>query len=133
MKKKVIMMLSCIASVAIATVVGKKTYEKNAFEGNALLAQNVEALSQGDTGGGSSECEFGPAIYLEVGSYHGKSTARIHLDNGIDIVYKNVTFTECYAYAANYGEKSGFNGYAEINLGESSYEPCKGWHYFPIN
>ena len=48
MKKKVIM-LSCIAAVAIATFVGTKTFQSNAYE-NGLLAQNVEALCQGDFG-----------------------------------------------------------------------------------
>ena len=46
MKKKVIM-LSCIAAVAIATFVGTKAFQSNAYE-NGLLNQNVEALSQGD-------------------------------------------------------------------------------------
>ena len=46
MKKKV-MMLSCIAAVAIATFVGTKAFQSNAYE-NGLLNQNVEALSQGD-------------------------------------------------------------------------------------
>ena len=42
------MMLSCIAAVAIATVVGKKTYESHAYETSSLLMQNVEALSQNE-------------------------------------------------------------------------------------
>ena len=46
MKKKVIT-LSCIAAVAIATFVGTKAFQSNAYE-NGLLNQNVEALSQGD-------------------------------------------------------------------------------------
>lgn len=41
------MMLSCIAAVAIATVVGKKTFESHAYETSNLLMQNVEALSEG--------------------------------------------------------------------------------------
>ena len=48
MKKKVIM-LSCIAAVAIASFVGTKTFESNAYE-NGLLALNVEALTQNDLG-----------------------------------------------------------------------------------
>ena len=44
MKKKVIK-LSCIAVVAIATFVGTKALQSNAYE-NGLLKQNVEALSQ---------------------------------------------------------------------------------------
>lgn len=50
MKKRIIL-LSCIAAVAIATFVGTKTLEPNAYE-NGLLTQNVEALSQGDTHSG---------------------------------------------------------------------------------
>ena len=48
MKKKVIT-LSCIAAVAIATFVGTKALQSNAYE-NGLLTQNVEALSRGDYG-----------------------------------------------------------------------------------
>jgi len=50
MKKRIIL-LSCIAAVAIATFFGTKALEPNAYE-NGLLAQNVEALSQGDTNSG---------------------------------------------------------------------------------
>ena len=52
MKKKVIT-LSCIAAVAIATFVGTKAFQSNAYE-NGLLNQNVEALSQGDGDGDGS-------------------------------------------------------------------------------
>ena len=48
MKKKVIM-LSCIAAVAIATFVGTKALQSNAYE-NGLLTQNVEALSKSESG-----------------------------------------------------------------------------------
>ena len=58
MKKK-IFMLSCIAAVAIATFVGKKTFESNAFESDALLVQNVEALSSGVDGADGTEPETG--------------------------------------------------------------------------
>ena len=45
MKKKVFLMLPCIAAVTIATIVGKKTLDSNAVNCNELFAQNVEALS----------------------------------------------------------------------------------------
>ena len=48
------MMLSCIAAVAIATVVGKKTFESHAYETNSLLLQNVEALSNPSDGDGNT-------------------------------------------------------------------------------
>jgi len=47
MKKKVFLMLSCIAAVAIATFAGKKTFESHAYETSSLLMQNVEALATG--------------------------------------------------------------------------------------
>jgi len=48
MKKKVIT-LSCIAAVAIASFVGTKAFQSNAYE-NGLLTQNVEALSKSEGG-----------------------------------------------------------------------------------
>ena len=49
MKKK-ILMLPCIAAVAIVTFVGKKTMESNAYEKNSIMMENVEALSAGGKG-----------------------------------------------------------------------------------
>ena len=46
MKKKVFLMLLCIAAVAIAKFVGKKTFEAHAYETSSLLRQNVEALTK---------------------------------------------------------------------------------------
>lgn len=45
MKKKVFIMLPCIAAVTIATVVGKKTIQSNEDEESVLLMENVEALA----------------------------------------------------------------------------------------
>ena len=45
MKKKNFLMLPCIAAVAIATFVGKKTFESHAYATSSLLMQNVEALA----------------------------------------------------------------------------------------
>lgn len=52
MKKKVFLMLPCIATVAIAIFVGKKTFVSNAYETGNLLMQNVEALATGADSGG---------------------------------------------------------------------------------
>lgn len=46
--KKQIIVLSCVAAVAIATFVGKKAYEPSLNESSNLLKQNVEALTQGN-------------------------------------------------------------------------------------
>lgn len=50
MKKKFILMLPCVVSVAFAALVSMKTFESNALGTDTLLAQDVEALSQGDSG-----------------------------------------------------------------------------------
>ena len=39
-------MLPCIAAVAIATFVGKQTFESNGYDDYVLMMENVEALSQ---------------------------------------------------------------------------------------
>jgi hypothetical protein len=44
MRKK-LLMLPCIAAVAIATFVGTKTMKSNALESNDLLLANIEALT----------------------------------------------------------------------------------------
>lgn len=48
MKKKVLMCLPCIVAIFIVAFVGKKTADLNAFAINAVLVENVEALSQQD-------------------------------------------------------------------------------------
>ena len=50
MKKTFIGALPCIATVAFATFVGKKTLESSAYESNSLLMQNVETLAQNEGG-----------------------------------------------------------------------------------
>lgn len=46
MKKKHLVNLSCIATVAIAAIgIGMKTYSSYPYESSSLLMQNVEALS----------------------------------------------------------------------------------------
>ena len=50
MKKKFILMLPCVVSVAFAALVSMKTFESNALGTDTLLAQDVEALSQDDSG-----------------------------------------------------------------------------------
>lgn len=66
------MMLSCIAAVAIATVVGKKTFESHAYETSSLLMQNVEALSDPNDDGyyhvqsrDTKDCTY--TLYIGVG------------------------------------------------------------------
>ena len=49
MKNK-IYLLPCIAAVAIATVVGTKTFKSNSDESNELLMANVEALTSAENG-----------------------------------------------------------------------------------
>lgn len=62
MKKKGFLMLSCIAVVAIATFVGKKTFELKDYVRNPLLVQNVEAL----TSGGDLEMGVDNSLHFEI-------------------------------------------------------------------
>ena len=82
MKKKVIM-LSCIAAVAIASFVGKKTFESNAYE-NGLMTQNVEALSQSDQGDYSESVPYipcekssGDKCLINVRTANGNATMEV--------------------------------------------------------
>ncbi len=50
--KKQIIVLSCVAAVAIATFVGKKAYEFSYGESKTLFKQNIEALTQGEVANG---------------------------------------------------------------------------------
>lgn len=71
-------MLPCIAAVAIATFVGKKTMESNAYEKNSILMENVEALS-------AEEC-------LDVRHYTCEGTKGIcHVINLITIIDGKLT------------------------------------------
>ena len=134
MKTKIVKTAFATACVVAAGMGCFKAYTApSQSESSMLLAENVEALSKedGDKGDDFSVCS-GPSIYWKTGTFYGNSSARFHIADGIDIVYKNVTWTECYAEGPNQGDKSGFNGYAEIHFGESSYESCEGSHYSPI-
>lgn len=97
MKKKVFMMLPCIAAIAIAIVVGKKTYGLHAYETNSLLLENVEALSQND----DSE----PAWWDFFNNYYVEERIPINTTtchNG-SVSYKGISFSvgSCtqYTYA----------------------------------
>lgn len=51
-------MLPCIAAVAMATFVGKKTFESYENERSSLFMQNVEALTSNENSG-ESPCSYG--------------------------------------------------------------------------
>jgi len=127
MKKKAFLTLPCIAAVAIATFVGKKTFESSALEGNGLFLQNVEALSAME-GYDASGCS-GLSQYSVVGSTSGEAQARVHKygsvggDDGIDEVY-NIEFKQCTAYG--YGDKNGSNYTYITKIGSSSHVKCEG-------
>ena len=79
MKKKVIMMLSCIAAVAIATVVGKSVSLQSTNEACTLLIQDVEALAKCDVSAKATKNVFGIDVpvataYLEC---DGQGTCQI--------------------------------------------------------
>ena len=46
MKKKLLLMLPCVAAVSIAAFVGTTTIKSNSSNSNSLLMENIEAMSQ---------------------------------------------------------------------------------------
>ncbi len=68
MKKKAFIMLPCIAAVAIATFVGKKTLAPNVLVRNNLLYENVEALAEPESGYSCSATAKCFSMGKEIGS-----------------------------------------------------------------
>lgn len=90
-------MLPCIAAVAIAAYVGKKTFNQKAYETNNLLTENVEALSQNEG--------FEPEWWDYFNNYYVEERIPINTTtchNG-SVSHKGVTFSvsSCtkYTYA----------------------------------
>ena len=133
MKKKIFLMLPCIAAVAIATFVGKKTFESHAYETSSLLMQNVEALSQsgGDEGGNGddSPCSSGFPHFARIANLSGKIEIVRHYadgDNGnygIDAVYIK-DYAGCIADGSGNLKGGDFSYHTDERL--SSYQECKG-------
>ena len=110
MKKRNLFMLPCIAAVAIATFVAKKTFETNAFKTNSLLMQNVEALTENEPEILQNELVvcMGPRCNV---SYikSGKISTIEHLHDSIDIKTKYSVSKCCSASLNESGDFQGNN------------------------
>jgi len=130
MKKKFLLMLPCIVAVAIATLVGKKSFESNALKTNSILLENVEALSQ-DGEYDASDCNDGFGKYSFVSAATGKSEMRAHHSgeiggkDGVDVIY-TVTFKQCTANGTT-GIQKGANYTYSTEMSNLSYVKCEGW------
>lgn len=137
MKKK-FMMLSCIAAVAIATIVGKKTFESQAYEAKSLLMQNVEALSTPSDDGGDNgfdddvptPCKYGAELYATIGTGQTETTVRTHYEDGdgdnpgTDIIQE---VTKEFCIGTGIGKKKGVgNAIIRTNWGVPSTTQCLG-------
>lgn len=137
MKKEVFLMLPCIAAIAIATFVGKKSFVSNLYEGNELLVQNVEALSSsGEDDYDSSVCNTGGEHNAIVEVATGKVQARVHYNDGINGTYGldevfDINYKRCCAYGI--GTKKGGNYSWVTGKGTSTHVECIGpqGHYMP--
>lgn len=69
MKKKILLMLPCVAAVAIGTFVGTKALKSNASE-NSLLMANVEALSLGGENGSEQGLRLWTACSKKPGNVY---------------------------------------------------------------
>lgn len=137
MKKKVFIMLPCIAVVAVTMSVVCKTFKLEYCNGSELFAQNVEALSNSDEGGyDSSECNSGVGRWASVEVATGKAQTRVHYSDGakgnygMDEIF-DIEYKRCVAYGR--GSKKGANYSWPTGKGPSTYEECKGpnGHYGP--
>jgi len=88
MKKK-IMMLLCIAAVAIATFVGKKTFESHAYETSSLIMQNVAALSSGESSQRYNLC-YSESKVVKGRTYYdcGDCPTKVYDEKGVGTVTK---------------------------------------------
>lgn len=137
MKKKGFLMLSCITAVAIATFVGKKTFEKNAFESNAFLAQNVEALSQNN---GDLRSMQNTARYIQtsqgllITNITGSIEASVNLglsigkliDDGILEVAQGAGLTITTKSVKTYRESCFYKKGTNCACIETDWRPCEG-------
>lgn len=137
MKKKGFLMLSCITAVAIATFVGKKTFEKNAFESNAFLAQNVEALSQNN---GDLRSMQNTARYIQtsqgllITNITGSIEASVNLglsigkliDGGILEVAQGAGLTITTKSVKTYRESCFYKKGTNCACIETDWRPCEG-------
>ena len=137
MKKKGFLMLSCITAVAIATFVGKKTFEKNAFESNAFLAQNVEALSQNN---GDLRSMQNTARYIQtsqgllITNITGSIEASVNLglsigkliEDGILEVAQGAGLTITTKSVKTYRESCFYKKGTNCACIETDWRPCEG-------
>ena len=137
MKQKVLLMLPCIAAVAIATFVGKKTLENNAYESNAFLAQNVEALSQNN---GDLRSLQDQARYIQtsqgllVTNITGSIEASVHLnlsvgklvDDGLLDIARGAGLTITTKSVKTYRESCFYKKGSNCACIETDWRPCEG-------
>lgn len=102
--KKQILTLSCIAAVAIATLVGKKTFRSQASETDNLLTLNVEALSQGEVANG---------YVMKINPIYKKTC------------YSNYIDVTKYRTIRMYDESTGYYDYKEYYHSYRSYTRAK--------
>ena len=121
MKKK-IFLLPCIAAVAIATFVGAKSFQTNAYESNELLLANVEALSNPPDESGSITLwvrKDGDCVYEAKGKANSETTLQIGAIGSIKLKF-NAQGVASYT-AQN----------AKTNCEADGKEQCEA-HYCPV-
>ena len=114
-------MLPCIAAVAIATFVGKKTFESYAYETRSLLMQNVEALAgeSDESGPEDNLVTCNGALWLDTWIKTGKVTTYTHYTDTTDkkAIYP---ISKCCASHQGEGKLRGDN--TLINFGSPQNE-----------
>ena len=130
--KKQIIVLSCVAAVAIATFVGKKAYEFSYGESKTLFKLNIEALTQDEI----TPCIYndecgGVCAYANVGHCKGRTYCVTHVCDSVD-VRMEYSYESCYANG--HGIMQGSNMTYNVLQEELIYTKCtgeRGHVYFP--
>lgn len=128
-KKNLVFTVIALALLSVGFFYGNKSIYHSGIEYSDLMLQNVEALSQIESGYGSSDCSYGPPIFSYVYSYFGEKEVTEHFYNGndgssgTDLCY-TVEFVGCKASGS--GSIRGDNYSYPVNNKNFREEKCKG-------
>lgn len=129
MKKKSFMTLLCVTFFAISPFVVKTLRSKSMImKDNALLIQNIEALTQNE-GYSESLCP-GLSVYADVGITYMEYTIRGHFVDSLDIISVE---HRTYCHAEGLGKRMGYEGIKDVNFSGPEFIQCEGeqYHTYP--
>lgn len=128
-KKNLVFTVMALAILSVGIFYGNKSICHSGKEYSDLMLQNVEALSQIESGYGSSDCSEGAPVFSYVYSYQGEKEVVEHIYNGndgssgTDLCY-TVEVVGCKASGSGYSRGANFE--YPVNKKNIRQEKCKG-------